>query len=143
KGVAHLQLRVGEKRAAVDKRWQGWLDRRLLPPDEAKSMMTRFVDRNLEPIPLPESKEAWTAGRDALRRKVLEELGIDDLVPARWELNIQEKGTIRREGYRIEKITFESYPGMAVPALLYVPDGLKERAPGIVSITGHTYEQSK
>ena len=63
-------------------------------------------------------------------------LGIDDLVPPRWDLNVQPKGTIRREGYRIEKLTFESYPGMAVPALLYVPEGIRGRAPGIVSIGG-------
>lgn len=145
-GATHLQVRVGEPfdgaqgkpGAAADKRWQGWLDRRLLPAEEAKSMMKGFVDRHLAPLPLPESREAWMSGRETLRRKILENLGIDDLVPFQDAPVLQSKGTIRREGYRIEKVTYEAWPGMAIPALLYVPDGLKGRAPGIVSITGHT-----
>ena len=32
-------------------------------------------------------------------------------------------GTIARDGYRIEKVVFESLPGLHVTALLYVPDG--------------------
>jgi len=105
--------------------------------------MSRFVERALAPLPLPETADAWRARRDALRREVLAVLGLDDLVPPRWSLNVQSKGTLRREGYRIEKLTFESYPGMAVPALLYVPDGVHGRVPGIVSIGGHAYATGK
>ena len=67
----------------------------------------------------------WLARRDALRREILADLGIDDLVPPRWDLAVQSKGTLRRDGYRIEKVTFQSYPGMAIPALVYVPDGIR------------------
>ena len=105
--------------------------------------MTRFVDRQLQPVPRPANAETWRAGREGLRRELLNVLGIDDLVPARWDLNIQHKGQLLREGYRIEKFTFESYPGMAVPALLYVPDKLHGRVPGIVSLAGHLYATGK
>ena len=123
--------------------WETWLERKLLPLDEAASAMARFVDRQLRPLPRPESAEAWRAGREGLRREVLVVLGIDDLVPPRWDLKVQGKGTIRREGYRIEKLTFESYPGLAVPALLYIPEGIRGRVPGIVSIAGHAYGTGK
>jgi len=75
--------------------------------------------------------------RGPLRRRILEILGLDDLVPSKEPPVVRAKGTIRREGYRIEKLTFESWPGMEVPALLYLPD-TKDRVPGMVSITGHT-----
>jgi hypothetical protein len=123
--------------------WKAWLQRKLLPPDEARSAMTRFMERQLQPLPQPENAEAWRARRDALRREVLEILGIDDLLPPRWDLNVQRKGAIKCDGYRIEKLTYESYPSMAVPALLYVPEGLRGRAPGIVSIGGHAYATGK
>jgi hypothetical protein len=124
--------------AATDRSWEGWLDRKLLPEQEARSMMGGFLQRQLRPLPLPATREAWLARRDALRREVLAVLGIDDLVPPKWDLALKPKGTLRRPGYRIEKITFESYPGMAIPAVVYVPEGITGRVPGIVSISGHT-----
>lgn len=122
---------------SLDASWGTWLEKRLLPPDEAKGMMRSFVEKQIQPLPLPKTREEWLVGRDALRREILTIVGIDDLVPPKWDLAIQAKGTIRRDGYRIEKITFESYPGMAIPALLYVPEGLSGPAPGVVSISGH------
>jgi hypothetical protein len=121
-----------------DKSWEGWLERKLLPEQEAKSMMRGFLQRQLRPLPLPATREAWLARRDGLRREVLAVLGIDDLVPPKWDLGLKSHGTLRRPGYRIEKITFESYPGMAIPAIVYVPEGITGRVPGIVSISGHT-----
>ncbi len=134
---------AGAPEASADDPWLEYLQRKLLPPDEAESAMTRFVDRQLEPLALPESADAWRARRTGLRTEVLTVLGIDDLLPARWDLNVRPKGVIRRQGYRIEKLTYESYPGMAVPALLYVPEGLSGRTPGIVSIGGHCYATGK
>jgi len=134
KGTAHLQVRVEDPGAS----WEAHVGRRLLPGDEAKSMMRRFVDGQLQPLPLPESREAWLGKREGLRQDILRRIGLDDLVPATWDLKVQTKGTLRREGYRIEKLTFESYPGKAVAALLYVPEGAPGRVPGVVSITGHT-----
>jgi murein DD-endopeptidase MepM/ murein hydrolase activator NlpD len=137
KGVTHLQVRV-EERPAAEKGWRGWLDRRLLPPGEARSMMERFVERRLTPLPLPDSREAWLARREGLRREIFAILGIEDFMDSRPAPVVRPKGTIRREGYRIEKLTFETWPGLEVPALLYLPEGVKEPVPGMVSITGHT-----
>ncbi|MCR4412294.1 MAG: acetylxylan esterase [Thermoguttaceae bacterium] len=128
---------------AAEPPWKPWLLRRWLPPAEAEGMMRRFVDQHLRPVALPKSRDEWLGRRDRLRRDVLGMLGIDDLVPPKWDLKIRPKGTIRRDGYRIEKLTFESYPGMAVPALVYVPEGLRGPAPGIVSIAGHVYGLGK
>src|SRR6185503_13055811 len=55
-----------------------------------------------------------------------------------WSLALKSKGGLQRDGYRIEKLTFESYPGMAIPAILFLPGGIIGRVPGIVSISGHT-----
>lgn len=140
KAVTRLQVRVGEDpiEHAADRSWEPWLDRKLLPAGEGAAMMTRFLEKQLEPLPLPATREAWLNRRDALRREILTVLGIEDLLPAKWDLALQSKGTLQRDGYRIEKITFESYPGMAISALLYLPEHIEGRVPGIVSISGHT-----
>lgn len=138
--------------SSLEEPWKAWLERKVLPPGEGGAMMARFLAASSQPLPLPASAAAWRAGVDGLRREVLTALGIEELVPPKWELNVAGKGVLRREGYRIEKLTFESYPGMAVPALLYLPDlppaasrqspaGLP--GPGVVSIAGHAYATGK
>jgi hypothetical protein len=39
--------------APADTSWQGWLDKKLLPPDEGKGMMRAFVEKQIQPLPLP------------------------------------------------------------------------------------------
>ena len=45
------------------------------------------------------------------------------LPSTRTPLNARVTGTIPMAGYRIEKVVFESLPGIHVTALVYVPDG--------------------
>ena len=52
---------------------------------------------------------------------------------------VTQTGEIEADGYTIRKIAFESLPGYHVTALLYVPHGLKGRAPGVISPSGHTH----
>ena len=47
-------------------------------------------------------------------------------------------GVIERDGYRVEKIIFESMPQYPVTAALFVPDGLTEKRPAILNVIGHS-----
>jgi dienelactone hydrolase len=47
-------------------------------------------------------------------------------------------GRIRADGYDVEKLIFESYPGYFVSALLYTPRGKEAARPGILSPCGHS-----
>lgn len=53
---------------------------------------------------------------------LLRSLGLDPL-PDRTDLKARITGTIVRDGYRIEKLRYESVPGLLVTAHLYIPDG--------------------
>lgn len=55
-------------------------------------------------------------------RTLAKGLGLDP-APPRTELNASVTGVIARNGYRIEKIRYESRPGALVTAHLYLPDG--------------------
>ena len=46
-------------------------------------------------------------------------------------------GTILRDGYAIDRLTFQSRPGVLVTANLYRPDPLVGRAPALLSVHGH------
>ena len=71
-----------------------------------------------------------------LRRDLLEDIG--GLPEEKTPLNPVITGTLQLEGYRIEKLIFESLPGFKVTALVYVPDGLKKPAPAVIVTCGHS-----
>jgi dienelactone hydrolase len=58
--------------------------------------------------------------------------------PEPTPLNARSLGTIEREGYRIEKILYESRPQFHVPANLYIPSSGKAPYPGVLFQMGHT-----
>ncbi|NLH99533.1 MAG: hypothetical protein GX446_08560 [Chthonomonadales bacterium] len=49
-------------------------------------------------------------------------------------------GVVKRAGYRIEKLVYESRPCNYVTSLLYVPDDLNGRAPAVLFLCGHAAE---
>jgi len=60
--------------------------------------------------------------------------------PGRTPLNAKVTGSVRRNGYRVEKVLFESRPGMYVTANLYLPDGVRFQPPwpAAVELCGHS-----
>jgi len=58
--------------------------------------------------------------------------------PKKTPLNPKITGTLQRNGYRIEKILFESRPDCMVSANLYVPDKISGKAPGVIAPCGHS-----
>jgi len=72
-----------------------------------------------------------------LREKFIEAIGG---LPERTPLNPQVTGIISRDGYRIEKIIFESQQKHHVSALLFLPDAGKYKPPypGVLVPCGHS-----
>src|SRR6266404_4990108 len=118
------------------------LKKPVLSVEDRRSMMFSYVDRHLPQIEIPASKEQWEQRRVRLRREILQLVGLENLDkrgPVRWVA----KGKVERDAYVIEKILFESYPGMMVPALVYVPKVRSGRVPAMVAIPGHVYCEGK
>ncbi len=72
----------------------------------------------------------------AIRAKALEIIG--GLPSERSTLAARIIGTIPRDGYRIEKLVFESLPGFHVTALVYVPDSPAGPKPAVLVPCGHS-----
>lgn len=71
-----------------------------------------------------------------LRRKLLDMIG--GLPERKTPLNPLVTGTIPMAGFHIEKLIFESLPGVYVPALLYVPDDKRGPHPAVLVPCGHS-----
>ena len=71
-----------------------------------------------------------------VRRSLLEIIG--GLPGSKTPLNPKITGRIQLDGYRIEKLIFESLPGFHVTALVYVPDGPPTPRPAVLVACGHS-----
>ncbi len=79
--------------------------------------------------------DKWLEYQERTRRTLTEIVGP---FPERTPLNPVITGVIRKAGYRVEKLVYESRPGFFVTAALFLPDNLKGKAPGILFCSGHT-----
>jgi cephalosporin-C deacetylase-like acetyl esterase len=78
--------------------------------------------------------EALVARQKALRAKFLAALGG---LPERTPLKARTVGTVKGDGFTVEKVVYESRPGHHVTASFYVPDG-KGPFPGVLMPIGHS-----
>ncbi|HNT87095.1 MAG TPA: hypothetical protein PKL84_04440 [Candidatus Hydrogenedentes bacterium] len=88
---------------------------------------------DFEQVKTPEEIAAY---QHRLRAKFVETLGG---FPERTPLNPQVTGVLEREGYRVEKVIFESQPGLFVTAALFLPDPARHAPPypGVLVPCGH------
>ena len=119
-----------------------------IPPGIPKSeMMSEWLkakafeslDRReaaFEALETNEDLERWQAER---REFFLRQIGE---LPERTPLNPKVTGAMEFDGYRIEKLYFESQPGLHVTGTLYLPDG-DGPFPGVIHPTGHSASAKK
>lgn len=82
------------------------------------------------------SREEWESRRAELRREYFDMLGLWPL-PERTPLQAQVTGTLTRDGYRVEKLHFQSRPGLYVTANLYLPARIEGKLPAVLYVCGH------
>ena len=84
-----------------------------------------------------DTKEKLAARQASVRAGVLNAIGG---LPEKTPLNARVTGRIKKDGYVIEKVLFESRPKHYVTAHLFLPDSPKYKAPypGVVSPCGHS-----
>src|SRR5438876_7539662 len=73
--------------------------------------------------------------QDELRRKLLQMIG--GLPTAKTDLQARVTGRIQMEGFSVEKLIFQSLPGVYVTALVYVPDDHSKKHPAVLVPAGH------
>jgi dienelactone hydrolase len=111
----------------------------------AQAMITSFLQQ--EAIRLDHNflqgisnRQQWEDRREILRREYLEMLGLWPM-PERTPLNARMTGSIdREEGFRIEKLHFQSRPKLYVTGNLYLPKDAKAGAklPAVLYVCGHS-----
>ena len=114
-----------------------------LPPDADRSSWSEIYRRLVEADVAADSKwrrikdrAEYERCRQELRAKMREAIGP---LPERTPLNFKRVRTFEKGTYRVEHVTFESMPGLVVPANLFVPTdpAFKAPYPAVVMSCGH------
>jgi len=70
-------------------------------------------------------------------RKRIREAEQDALPAKKCPLDPQVLGVLERDGYRVERLIFQTRPGCYATSTVYVPTGLKGRIPAVLNVHGH------
>jgi dienelactone hydrolase len=83
-----------------------------------------------------DSADEWKAVREERKRQLLDMLGLWPL-PERSALKATVAGTLEGEDFSVEKIHFQSLPGLYVTANVYRPRRIERALPAILYACGH------
>ncbi|SHE40573.1 Acetyl xylan esterase (AXE1) [Fodinibius roseus] len=94
-----------------------------------------LLDQRAETIAGLRGLSDWQQRQRDVRGRLREIVGP---FPAKTPLNAEVVGTLDKEGYRVEHIVYESQPGFHVTSSLFIPDGLQDKGPAVIYLSGHT-----
>ncbi len=101
--------------------------------DYFRAETTHLSERCLAEI---KTLDDWTSRRETYHRQLLEMLGLSPL-PQKTDLKPVVTGKVEGDSFVVEKLHFQSLPGLYVTANLYLPKNLSQPAPAILYVCGH------
>ena len=108
-------------------------DRQHRATQHLKSVALDISSRCLSEI---HTREEWEGQRPAIRHRLLWMLGLEPM-PAKTAVNAEITGALEKPGYRVEKLVFQSLPGLHVTGNFYLPANRAGPAPCVVYLNGH------
>ncbi|MBN2410468.1 acetylxylan esterase, partial [candidate division KSB1 bacterium] len=126
-----------EENLKVLDRWIEW--------SNAENMLTLFLNRQAycyldireSEIAQLRTKADWVKRQKHVKETLFKIVGP---FPEKTPLKPRVTGIIQKQGYRIEKIIFESMPEYYVTGCVFIPDGIKGKRPAILNVIGHSIE---
>ena len=110
------------------------------PGDDALKEYFELETTKIEAGFLAEVKNAadWSAKKDIYRKQLFHMLGLDPNRP-RTDLKATITGKVEEEGFMVEKLHYQSSPGLYVTGNLYLPADRKpnQKFPAILYVCGH------
>ena len=107
--------------------------------ESAEGEYAAFIKRSApsatRPTAWPANREEWDKRLARVARGLRESLGPFPDEPCPLEPEVL--GVVERDGLVIERLTFQSRPGVRVTANLYRPKEVSERLPAALSVHGH------
>lgn len=107
---------------------------RKMLPDSLKAIAFRHLAERENRVASLSTRAEIEARQRLIRETILRAIGG---LPQQTPLKPKVTGVLKRDGYRIEKVIFESQPAFYITANLYVPETGRAPYPGILLPLGH------
>lgn len=102
----------------------------------ARYFASRTAELSRQCLADVQSLDDWNAKKDEWRGQLFEMLGLDPL-PEKSPLKPEVTGTTDHDEFTVERVQFQSRPGLYVTGNLYVPKNRDEKLPAILYVCGH------
>jgi len=118
-------------------RWIEWSNGENMLPLFLNKQAYSYLDIREDEIAKLETKVDWLQRQIKVKEILMKIVGP---FPEKTPLKPRVTGVIQKEGYRIEKIIYESMPNYYVSGCLFIPDGITGKRPAILNVIGHSLE---
>src|SRR5580704_17002591 len=116
------------------------LSQEVQPKPAVTFQLQQYLLRREPALPNPSSAKEWTADAEKIRTRLLAEV-IFHGWPEAWVNAPPQVDGFEQipggKGFRRWRLRYEVVPGMEVTAILYTPEALHGKAPGILVTMGH------
>jgi dienelactone hydrolase len=132
-----LALAQEEEDLNVFWKWARWSNPGGLLITHFIEQADRYYELRDKEIANLKTKGEWLKRQDRVRAALLEIFGP---FPEKTPLNPRITGVLKKDGYRIEKLIYESLPGFFVTGCLFIPETVRGPSPAILNVVGHNQE---
>lgn len=115
--------------------WIEWSDAKNMLIHHLNKQAFKYLDKRDAEVASIKTKEEWIQRQSGVKKKLFELVGP---FPEKTPLNAKITGIVKKEGFRIEKVVYESMPGFYVTGCLFIPDKIKGKRPAVIQVSGHS-----
>jgi hypothetical protein len=94
-----------------------------------------FLNERKSKIASLDTREKWLVRQEEVKEILNRIVG---LFPVKSPLNPVVTGKLKGDGFTVEKLYYESMPGVKVTAAFFIPNGKKGNLPAIIYCSGHS-----
>ena len=123
------------KQFPVLDRWLKYSDKENVLYHHLSNQAMKFLKKRSAEIAKLSTQEQWKEKQKNIKEKLMKIVGP---FPAKTPLNARTVETIKKKGFTVEKVTFESQPKFYVTACVFIPDKIEGKAPAIIYCSGHS-----
>lgn len=121
----------------VFQQWITWNNSGSLLVNHLQKEAGKLYVARSEKITMLKTKEDWLKRQEEVKSTLSDIMGE---FPKKGPLNVRVTGIIKMDGYRIEKIVYESTPGSYVTGCVFIPNKVNGKIPAVLNVMGHDQE---
>lgn len=120
---------------SVLSRWMRWTDATNTLYHHLTGQAVQLLEERAARVETLKTEGQWLKRQEEIRQTLMKIVGP---FPEKTLLNPRIVGVLQKDGYRVEKLIYESQPEYYVTACLFIPDDLEGKTPAILNPIGHS-----